>query len=71
MTVITNGGWALILSFNPPACEVVFSWTISETRHPLLMINNAPFKRILFLKHLGLILDPKLDVNELINAVLF
>ena len=62
------------MSFNPdytkPAHEVVFSRKRIETHHPLLMINNVPVKRVPFHKHLGLILDSKLDFNEHINTVL-
>ena len=34
------------------------------------MINNVPVKRVLFHKHLGLILYSKLDFNKHINTVL-
>ena len=69
-------GWAFKwkMSFNPDytkrAHEVVFSCKRIETHHPLLMINNVPVKRVPFHKHLGLILDSKLDFNEHINTVL-
>ena len=58
------------MSFNPeytkPVQKVVFSRKINETQLTLLMINNVPVKRILFHKHLGLILlDSKLDFNPL------
>ena len=60
--------------FNPdytkPAKEVVFRCNKSETHHPLLLINNIPVKRVPFRKHLGLILDLKLDFNEHIYIVL-
>ena len=57
------------MSFNPdltkPAHEVVFSHKRNETHHHLLLLlNSVPFKRVPFHKHLGLILDSKLDFNE-------
>ena len=61
------------MSFNPdyakPAHEVVFSRKRIETHNPLLMINNVPVKRVPFQKHLGVILDTKLDFNEHINPI--
>ena len=36
----------------------------------MLIINDIPVKRVPFHKHLGLILDSKLDFNEHINTVL-
>ena len=62
------------MSFNPdykkPAREVVFSRRRIETHYPLLVISNVLVKRVPFHKHLGLILDPKLDFNEHINTML-
>ena len=56
------------MSFNPnhtkPDHEVVFSRKRSETHHPLLMINNVSFKAVPFHKHIGLILDSKLNFSE-------
>ena len=62
------------LSFNldyaKPAHEVVFSRKRTKTHHLLLMINNVSVKRVPCHKHLGLIIDSKLDFNEHINTVL-
>ena len=62
------------MGFNPdstkPAHEVIFSRKRIESHHPLFMISNVPVKRVPFHKHLGLILDSKLDFNEHINTVL-
>ena len=62
------------MSFNldhtKPDHEVVFICKRSETHHPLLMIDNDPIKRVRFHKHVGLILDLKLDFNECIITVL-
>ena len=62
------------MSFNPdytkPSHEVVFSRKRIEPHHSFLMINNVSVKRVPFHKHLGLILDSRLDFNEHINTVL-
>ena len=58
------------LDYAKPTHEVFFSHKRSETHHPLLMINNVPVKRVPFHKHLGLMIDSKLDFNEHINTVL-
>ena len=62
------------MSFNSdhtePVHEVVFSRKRSETRHPGFVINNAPVGHVPFQKHLGLMLDSKLDFNKRINTVL-
>ena len=74
LTKINDWVFKWNMSFNTdytkPAHEVVFSRKRIETHHPLLMINNVPVKRVPFHKHLGLILDSKLDFNEHINTVL-
>ena len=63
------------MSFNPdytkPAHEFVFSCKRSETHHPLLIIINVSVKHVPFHKHLGLILDSKLDFNKHINFFFF
>ena len=53
------------MSFNPdptkPAEEILFSHKTSETNHPPLYFNGIEVKRVSEHKHLGLILDPKLN----------
>ena len=53
------------MSFNPdptkPAEEILFSQKVSETHHPPLYFNGIEVKRVSEHKHLGLILDPKLN----------
>ena len=53
------------MSFNPdptkPAEEIIFSHKTSETNHPPLYFNGIEVKRVSEHKHLGLILDPKLN----------
>ena len=53
------------MSFNPdptkPAEEILFSQKILEINHPPLYFNGIEVKRVSEHKHLGLILDPKLN----------
>ena len=74
LTKINDWAFKWKMSFNPdstkPAHEVIFSRKRIESHYPLLMISNVPVKRVLFHKHLGLILDSKLDFNEHNNTVL-
>ena len=53
------------MSFNPdptkPAEEILFSQKNSEVSHPPLYFNGIEVKRVSEHKHLGLILDPKLN----------
>ena len=53
------------MSFNPdptkPAEEMLFSHKKSNTHHPPLFFNGIEVKRVNEHKHLGLILDPKLN----------
>ena len=53
------------MSFNPdptkPAEEILFSHKTSERNHPPLYFNGIEVKRVSEHKHLGLILDPKLN----------
>ena len=53
------------MSFNPdptkPADEILFSQKTSEINHPPLYFNGIEVKRVSEHKHLGLVLDPKLN----------
>ena len=53
------------MSFNPdptkPAEEILFSHKISKPNHPPLFFNGTEVKRVNEHKHLGLVLDPKLN----------
>ena len=53
--------------FNPnpskPAQEVLFS----RKRHPVLIMNNIQVERVLYQKHLGIILDNKIDFKQYID----
>ena len=43
------------------AQEVIFSWKMIEPSHPLIKLNNLPVPNASSQKHLGMILDEKLD----------
>ena len=53
------------MSFNPdptkPAEEILFSRKKTPIDHPPLFFNGSEVKRVAEHKHLGLILDPRLD----------
>ena len=65
--------WALQwkMSFNPdplkPAEEIIFSCKKVSVKHPPLLFNDSPVKRVESHKHLGLILDSKLTFTKHIN----
>ena len=52
------------LKSSPVYSSIHYGRRKSGTHHPLLKINNASVNRVLFHKHLALILDSKLDFNE-------
>ena len=53
------------MRFNPdpakPAEEILFSHKLSKIHHPPLLFNGIEVKRVSEHKHLGLILDPRLN----------
>ena len=59
------------MSFNPdptkPAEEILFSQKKSTIYHPPLFFNGSEVKRVADHKHLGLVLDPKLNFAAHIN----
>ena len=62
------------MSFNPDpskqAQEVLFSRKIQKTCHPSIYFNNKSVKQVPSQKHLGLILDKKLNFQEhLVNIL--
>ena len=63
--------WKMI--FNPDlskqAQEVIFSRKIKKLLHPTLLFNNIRESNSLFQKHLGLILDIKLNLSEHIKSI--
>ena len=56
------------MNFNPDpskqAQEIIFSRKIQENFHPPLYFNNIKVEQTALQKHLGIFLDPKLDVKE-------
>ena len=71
LNVISKWATQWKMSFNPdpdkPAEEVIFSKKRSKTNHPPLFFNNKLVKQVESHKHLGLILDSKLNFNKHIN----
>ena len=54
--------------FNPDppkqAQEVIFSLKMIKPSHPLIKLNNLPFQNASSQKHLGMILDEKLNFES-------
>ena len=49
----------------PPTHQAVLSRKINETRHPLVMVNDVPVKRVSFREYLGFMLDLKLNLMNI------
>ena len=62
------------MSFNPDpskqAQEVIFSCKLQKISHPSIYFNNIPIKQVSSQKHLGMILDAKLNFQEHIKNLL-
>ena len=58
--------WKMSINPNPSkqAQEVIFSRKIQKTCHPSIYFNNKSVKQVPSQKHLGLILDNKLNFQE-------
>ncbi len=60
------------MCFNPDpnkqAAEVIFSHKINQQFHPPIYFNNSPVASQPFTKHLGMVLDSKLNFNEHLNG---
>ena len=71
LEIINNWAKQWKMSFNPdptkPAEEILFSQKKSTVHHPPLFFNGSEVKRVTDHKHLGLILDPKLNFAAHIN----
>ena len=72
-----NSRWAYDwkMLFNPdpkkPAQELIFSRKKQSQSHPTISLNNIPVERASYQKHLGIILDEKLNFKQHIdNAIL-
>ena len=68
LCVISNWAYQLKMSFNTDrykqAQEVIFSRKTSIQSHPVLSFDNSPVTKTTHHKHLGLILDEKLNFKE-------
>ena len=62
------------MSFNPDpskqAQKVIFSHKIRKTCHPSIYFNNKSVRQVLSQKHLGMILNAKLDFQEHLENIL-
>ena len=62
------------MSFNPdankPAQEVIFSHKINQINHPILTLNDTQVERTSCQKHLGMLLDHKLNFYEHVQNML-
>ena len=74
LSKISNWTFQCKMSFNPDtskqAQEVIFSCKIQKTCHPSIYFNNKLVKQVPSQKHLGLILDNKLNFQEHLKNVL-
>ena len=54
--------------FNPdptkPAQEVIFSKKKKTQTHPIISVNNIQVEKVLYQKHLGILLDEKLNLKQ-------
>ena len=63
--------WKMLFNPDPnkPAQEVLFSKKKTAESHPTISLNNIQVQRSSYQKHLGLILDKKLNFNQHIDSV--
>ena len=61
------------MNFNPDplkqAQEVIFSRKITKTNHPTLNFDDNPVHQVALLKHLGMFLDCKLNLEEHLKII--
>ena len=71
---ISNWAFQWKMSFNPDpskqAQEVIFSRKLQKISHPSIYFNNNPIEQVSSQKHLGMILDTKLNFQEHIKNIL-
>ena len=71
---ISNWAFQWKMSFNPDpskqALKVIFSRKHQKINHPSIYFNNNPIETVSSQKHLGMILDTKLNFQEHINYIL-
>ena len=64
--------WKMLFNLDPkkPAQEVLFSRKNQIQNHPIISLNNIQVERSSHQKHLGLILDKKLNFKEHVNSAI-
>ena len=64
--------WEMLFNPDPtkPSKEVVFSRKKKLQSHPTICLNNIQVERASYLKHLGILLDEKLDFKQNIDNVI-
>ena len=75
LSLISRWAYDWKMLFNPdpkkPAQELIFSRKKQSQSHPTISLNNIPIERASYQKHLGIILDEKLNFKQHIdNAIL-
>ena len=69
---ILNNDWKVL--FNPdsskPTQEVLFSRKKKIQVHPTIILNNVQVKRVSYQKHLGILLDEKLNFKQHIDSAI-
>ena len=75
LSLISRWAYDWKMLFNPdpkkPAQEVIFSRKKQSQSHPTISLNNIPVERVSYQKHLGIILDEKLNFKQHVdNAIL-
>ena len=67
LSKVSDWGFKWEMSFNPDpskqAQEVIFSRKLIKPNHPVICFNGLPVNSTTFQKHLGLVLDDKLNFN--------
>ena len=58
--------WKMLFNLDPkkPAQEVIFSRKKQSQNHPTISLNNIHVERATYQKHLGIILDEKLNFKQ-------
>ena len=71
LSIVKDWAFQWKMAFNPDAnkqaTEVVFSHKRTQNIHPAVFFNNSPVTTVPFQKHLGLILDDKLNFSHHLN----
>ena len=64
--------WKMLFNPDPskPAQEVLYSRKKKNKIHPTISLNNIQVERVSHQKHLGIILDEKLNFKKLIDGII-